>query len=109
MPRQKKTGAAAVQEAAMGHNSLNDDIKAKYLKRDAEIVDQICKLNEDRKENLREAKDAGMSKMAIRKCTKENRMSDEQREAKAEVEHEAKNYAAIWREVFGEIANQEAA
>ncbi len=44
MPKIKKLGADAVQAAAMGHNSLTKDMYAKFLKRDANIVDQIAAL-----------------------------------------------------------------
>lgn len=92
----------------IGHNKLTKDMEAKFLKRDAEIVEKIAQLNDTRKANLRDAKDSGMSKMAIRQTTKEVRMSEEQRQAKDEVEDEKKRYLAICREV-GLFVPQEAA
>lgn len=97
----KKTGADAVQAAAIGHNKATKENKAEFQKRDLEIVKQIADLNEERKQNLRDAKDMGMSKMAIRQATKEILMSQEQLEAKREVEDEKKDYVKIWQEVFG--------
>lgn len=105
----KKTGADAVQQNALGHNKLNDQAKGEFLKSDINIVDQIKKLNEDRKELLREAKESGMSKMAIRAHTKEYFMSDEQHDVKKEIESEKKDYAKIWKEVFGNADKQNAA
>lgn len=95
-----KTGAAAVQERALGkgHNSLTKEAELKYLKRDMDIVEKIAKLNDDRKANLRDAKDAGMSKMGIRSATKEMRMTLEQRQAIQEVEDQKKHYIAACRE-----------
>lgn len=109
MRKVKKLGADALQESAMGHNRLDKEIEAKFLKTDADIVESIAQLNEKRKENLADAKDAGMLKTAIRKCTAESRKSIEARQEDAEVDDEKKRYIAICKEVGLFIPEEEAA
>ena len=88
----KKIGADAVQAAALGHNKITKENELTFIKKDLEFVRKIERLNDERKANLRAAKDAGMKKMSIRATTKEIMMSGEQRQSIAEVADEKARY-----------------
>jgi len=109
MPRSKKTGAAAVQENAMGVGHNNDELVKSIMERFAAEEQIIIEAKGRQKEVLREGKASGILKTAIRKAYKDLTMTDEQRQANKEVEDARKSYAAICREVGLFVPEEEAA
>lgn len=107
MRKSNKTGADAVQENALGHNSeARKKAVADYIKEDMKIVRQIEALNDKRKNNLRKAKEDGLLKTSIRSTTKFCTMSAEQRQAKEETESETKFYREAAKQ-YGLFDNSE--
>lgn len=111
MPRPRKTGAAAVQDAALGigHNAANDDFVKDIMGRFAKKQRAIDALRAEQKEILREGKEGGVLKTAIRKAYKDLMMTSEQKEARDEVESARKSYVDICREVGLFVPEEEAA
>ena len=100
MARGRKTGADAVQAAAMGHNQK--DMEA--MERDciefvARKTLEIQTISAEIKEKLREGKEVGVLKQAIRKAVKNLLMTSEQRSAKQEVEAETMRMENAYRDL----------
>lgn len=110
MGRTKKTGADAVQENAMGigHNSSSKDI-AEYVNQVAVLKRQQSELGGDIKDILARAKDAGLSKMGIRKAAAELLASEEQRQSRQSVEQARDDYLRACKEVGLFVPEEEAA
>lgn len=98
MSRTKNTGANAVQDNALhGHN--HDELVKGIMERfhKEEQIISACKARQ--KEALREAKECGVLKQAIRKAYKDLMQTEEQKQAADEVAEARKEYAKICKEV----------
>jgi uncharacterized protein (UPF0335 family) len=91
----KKTGADAVQANAMGHNRPTDAITRKYVTTIAKLEDEITALRGKIKLELNEAKSDGLLKTAIKGAVKNLRMTEDQRQAKNEVDLETQRITAL--------------
>jgi uncharacterized protein (UPF0335 family) len=72
---------------SIGHNN-EDGLLRDYVIKCAKLVKEQQEINGDLKEVLREAKDAGFKKMAIRAAIKKLMMNAEQRQACDEIDAE---------------------
>lgn len=86
MPR--KSGAAAVQESAIGHNSASDDLIRESITYIAKKMSAIAALRGDIKVKKSELKDAGVSKIATGRALKQLRATEEQRQCESEVQEQ---------------------
>jgi hypothetical protein len=93
--RSKKSGAAAVQQNAMGIGGNREEFEKSCVEFVAKKTMAIQGINGEIKEKLREAKEVGSSKMAIRRAVKHLLMSEEQRQSKDEVESETQRITAL--------------
>lgn len=93
----KKTGAAAVQHAALGHN--NDELVKVTMQKFAEQERIISEAKERQKQALREGKEGGVLKTSIRKAFKDLQMTSEQKQAHDEVEAERERYKKVCAEI----------
>lgn len=80
MPRTKSTGANAVRDAAMGHNSRGKDEQTKkYVTFVAERESKIKSLRNEIKEEMVSAREDGCPVKAIRRTAKYLAMSEDKR------------------------------
>lgn len=91
----KSKGALEDQREAKaaGHNS--EKLLKDYVTKDIEIVKKIQSLNDQRKLNLNDAKDAGFLKTSIRRTTQNLLKSEEQRQADREVDAATAHYTKM--------------
>lgn len=92
----KKHGAAALQDNALRNS---DELVKSVMERFAKQQSIIDEARGAQKEILREGKEAGILKQAIRKAYKDLMMTEEQKQAKDEVEAARQEYARICAEV----------
>lgn len=82
---------------AKGDNA--DKALKDYVSRCANIIGEISDLNSDLKEVLGEAKNAGFSKMAIRRTVKFLRLTTEQKDTKREVDDLTEHYTNLCQDL----------
>ena len=82
---------------AKGHNS--NDLLKKHVTDYAQLNRKISELRGKQKEILRSAKDDGFLKMAIQGAVKDLEMTDEQRQAKQEVDDARAFYTDLCRDL----------
>lgn len=95
-----KTGAAAVQENAMGlgHNRLSTKEEAGFCKEFKVLEEKRMAIVDKQKDVLQKAKDAGMLKGGVRKAVKEWLSSEEQRQSRKSIEQARDEYLQACRE-----------
>ncbi len=100
MGRNKKIGADAVQENALGlgHNHLTSKEEAGFCGEFKALEEKRLAIVDKQKGVLQRAKDAGMLKGGIRAAVKKWMASEEQRQAKDAVEQAREQYLAACRE-----------
>lgn len=93
----------------IGHNS-EDELLRGYVQKTAGLVREMQEINGEIKEVLREAKDAGFLKMAIRRAVKDLMMNEEQRQARKEVDAETKRITELCSDLplFGSSDKEDA-
>lgn len=93
LTNKKKRGRG--ESAGIGHNATDDDIAKKFVERYARNRIDAAALNDDGKEILREAKDAGCLKTSIKATVKWMLMSEDQRQSKKEVDSMTEHYTTL--------------
>lgn len=95
----KVTNIKEMHENAIGGGHNSDELLKKYVVNIAQYEDQMMVIRGKIKAELQSAKDDGFLKMAIRKAVKSLTMTEEQRQAKQEVEIETRRITELCRDL----------